>query len=130
MDQGSIRNIALLPLTPVSFQPSSAKRGSQTTLQLQSSSSVAFTQKLEKHLDDYRKGRGYLSDNIASELELRAIENSELLARSNPRVLMQANYYSTALGYSARMRYLNGLNGLADLLEILGSANAEPLEVA
>ncbi len=78
--------------------------------------------KLEKHLDDYRKGRGYLSNDTAVEVSLNAQDTASQLANYSPKSLKLYSAYTTAFDYEARSRYFNGLSETAQAAESITEA--------
>lgn len=69
---------------------------------------------LEKHLDDYRKGKGNLSKDTA--VSINETENSlfRTLSTLDPRSTLNLGAYATALNYSQRSRYMTNLSEMTD----------------
>jgi len=71
------------------------------------SSSSTFSNKLEKHLDDVKKGKSYLSKDVSFDLGVKDREINNILAETdiNSRILYSS--YSTAFSYDQRARFVN-----------------------
>ncbi len=73
-------------------------------------SSTAFSNKVEKHLDDYRKGKGNLSRDTAQELSTRDISTAFTLGSLDPNALRTYSSYASALTYDQKARYTQGIS--------------------
>ena len=71
-------------------------------------SQTAFIGDVEKHIDDYRKGRGNLSKETAGELWRRDDAVSIQLANTNVRALKLYSGYGAAFSYDKRARFIEG----------------------
>lgn len=69
-----------------------------------------FLGKLEKHLDDVSKGKGYFSNDVPKELRSKALKNAELLSNSNPKAFVDYLALSSALTYDKKARFINSIN--------------------
>ena len=78
-----------------------------------------FSIKLEKHLYDVSKGRGYLSSATADELIRRDIENGTSLAQRDPDASSRYLAFTTAFTYDKRARLVNSINGSLETLKTL-----------
>jgi hypothetical protein len=67
-----------------------------------------FVGDVEKHLDDYRKGKGNLSKNTAYELNQRDDAVSIQLSQINVRALKLYSGYSTGFSYDKKARFVEG----------------------
>lgn len=65
---------------------------------------------VEKHIDDYKKGRGYLSKETAGILGQRDTDTASALAYSNVRASKLYTGYSTTFGYDKHARFVEGLS--------------------
>ena len=65
---------------------------------------------LEKHLDDYRKGRVQLSEDTAETLRDEDKDNAVQLGDTAPTLSRLYLGYKTAFGYEQRSRFVNGVN--------------------
>ena len=82
----------------------------QNSFSSQDRSGTNFVNRLEKHLDDVSKGRGYLSKEVGAELSDQNRANNELLSKQDPRQLAKYAAYSTAFTYSNKARYVHNSN--------------------
>ncbi|RIL11185.1 MAG: hypothetical protein DCC75_02850 [Proteobacteria bacterium] len=89
-----------------------------------SPSSLTTMIRLEKHLDDVNKGRGYLSSGVVKEIAAKAISSDNFLAGSNPKAFINYNAYSTMFAYDSKARYLNAINGTVETLQRLNDAQS------
>lgn len=71
---------------------------------------------LEKHLDDYSKGKGYLSKKAAGRLGSENVLNNGTLSQLNPKALKAYSGLYGALSYSQRARFVNGVSDNLSLL--------------
>ena len=72
-------------------------------------SGQSLRRKLEKHLNDHYSGHGNLSKDMYGMVRNKAIENSSVLASSNPKALkMYAGYLSAGFSYGIRARFVVG----------------------
>ena len=69
-----------------------------------------FSQRLEKFIDDTRKGRGVLGSSVPSELNAKVSQSSQLLALTDPSSLQLSNAYSTAFSYDKKARFLSNVS--------------------
>ena len=88
-----------------------------------------FTVKLERYLDDYRKGRARPSDPVPSEIKELAASSSEILSRSNPKLSSLAATYSSGLSYDRYARFTNGIGTASETFKTLQDL-AEKLDAA
>lgn len=72
--------------------------------------------KVEKHLDDYRKGKGELSTDTAVALNGREDHIYQSLQRLDPAALRNFGFYTTGFTYSQRARIVENVGDLADSL--------------
>jgi hypothetical protein len=73
----------------------------------------AFSLRVSRHLDDYRRGEGYLSKSVAGELYSRSGRTASLLAAEDPRAAARYNEYTTGFGYESRARFIQGVDSAA-----------------
>ncbi len=71
-------------------------------------SSTSGLYKVEKHLDDYEKGKGYLSNNIAKGLKNLKIESATNLAKIDPGAFTNYTVLLGTVNYSQRARFIQG----------------------
>jgi hypothetical protein len=64
---------------------------------------------LEKHLDDVRKGKGYLSRQITKEVAKKRANSAEALSTIDPSLARLYNGISTGLSYSKGARFISGV---------------------
>lgn len=113
------------------LQASPAPSGAQTQqdsqlVGRQSSSSTTII-RLEKHLDDYRKGRGNISSEVMEEISAAKAETHDYLAHRDPKALLQYSAYSTMLRYDRKARFANGINKAVDALRLLDKTPPPPI---
>lgn len=70
----------------------------------------ALINKLEKHIDDYRKGRGNISKEVSAEIAALKFQSENVLAHTNPRAFLNFGAYSTMLPYDKKARYVAQLS--------------------
>ena len=70
-------------------------------------SSVSFTNKLEKHISDVKKGEEYLSRDTGAELRDKDISINQILKDFDINTKTLYNAYSTAFSYDKRARFIN-----------------------
>jgi hypothetical protein len=68
---------------------------------------------LEKHLDDYKKGKGNLSLDTAAKLNASESNLTRSLSSFDPSALSQFGQYATAFSYSQRARFVSNVNELS-----------------
>lgn len=77
---------------------------------------------LEKHLDDHRKGKGYLSSKVAASLGSLDQKNS---FRVSPKDLSSYLTYSTALSYEGRAYYVSSIDQTIDTINSLQDSTSK-----
>ncbi len=78
--------------------------------------------KLEKHIDDYHDGRGYLSKKIAIDIERKQQSAADGLSLLQPAALNAYQGYLTSLNYGARARFIQGVDrAVTTSTKILGT---------
>jgi hypothetical protein len=101
---GAAGVLASLPksqeLSPV--PPSPAKN----SIAKKTSSSASFTSDVEKHLDDYRKGKAYLSEETSKELARQSQGASDILGSLSPEARSMYSGYLTGLSYERKSRFV------------------------
>ncbi len=90
----------------------------------------SFSLRLSKHLDDFRRGQGYLSANVAGELYTKSGRTASLLGAEDPTASGRYNAYSTAFGYESRARFIQGLSSTADTASTLRKLSKKLSEIA
>lgn len=82
-----------------------------------------FAIEVEKHLDDYKKGKGNLSRDVAVDLRMRDQATSTRLSYQNPKLLAAYASYRSALSYSQRARFIEGVDFATLGAERIGNAH-------
>jgi hypothetical protein len=85
--------------------------------------SNAFNSRLERHLDDVSKGRGYLTSGVDKDLAAKSYGSGTTLANLNPNASRQYAGYLSGFGYNAKARFVNGVSGSTQLLSQLNQLN-------
>lgn len=85
-------------------------------------SAGVFRNNLEKHLNDVRKNKGYLSQEVSREVRLKHQENSVNLNIEQDLASNYSGYY-TALDYEQRARYTVGINEATKTVDSIQSAS-------
>lgn len=85
----------------------------------------AFSQKVERHIDDVKKGRGNLSKDVAKQLSAKDFQTASNLQSLNPKALSQYGAYATAFGYDNKARYVNGVNGASNTAKDIDQAQKD-----
>jgi hypothetical protein len=81
------------------------------------------SRKVEKHLDDVRKGKGYLSKDVNKDIKNQHLNTSFDLADLDPKMARLYNSFSTAFSYSKSARYIAGVErGVKTFKKILATA--------
>lgn len=80
-------------------------------------SDASFSMRLEKHLDDYRRGRGNLSLDVAADLGIKHSTTGDALAHRDPTSLIRYGAYSTVMSYDKRARFVNGVNSAVEAVQ-------------
>lgn len=113
----------LTQLLSATNKTSVASRGLQKVNTADVSSQNAMINKIEKHVDDVKKGHGDSSKDVAYLLGRQSANASEILSRTNPRALALYSGYLSALRYDRAARFVNGVEyGLSSLTE-MGEGN-------
>lgn len=73
-------------------------------------SGVYFTNKLEKHITDYRAGKAELSREVGSQLERKREVTSTDFAYNDPKALSLYSGFLTILRYDRKARFINGVS--------------------
>lgn len=81
-----------------------------------SSNDAPTISEVEKHVDDYRKGKGNLSERTAVRIAGQEDAAYQNLGTLDPTALTQFGAYSTAFSYSQRSRYYNAVGDFTDSL--------------
>ena len=87
------------------------------------STSNLFNARLEKNLDDVRKGRGYLTSGVDKDIAAKSFNSSNSLSNLNPNALRQYSGYLSGLSYDSKARFINGVSGGTQLLDQLNQIN-------
>ena len=90
----------------------------------------SFSLKLSKHLDDFRRGEGYLSSDTARELYTKSGKTASLFAAEDPSASARYNAYSTGFGYESKARFIQGLSQAADTASTLRKLGKKLSEIA
>ena len=98
--------IALGVAVPTKPDPSS-KEG---LLLAEASDGNAFLNRVEKHIDDLHKNRGYLSKDVARDIGVKQIQIGEKLGSGNVKAFSDFLGYSSGLRYDRRARFVAGVN--------------------
>ncbi len=72
------------------------------------------TQQLEKHLDDYRKGKARLSTDVAAQVKKEGTDNAVKLSLENPDRALEYLAYQTTQPYTKRARYVRALSTIVN----------------
>jgi hypothetical protein len=85
-----------------------------------------FSNEVEKHIADYRRGQAGLSKQTAGKLRYVDQQNAELLQNISPKALSDYGAYGSFLSYEKHSRYVSNVyaaaKGIADLKRTLESA--------
>jgi len=93
----------------------------------QSANNNRFVNALEKHIDDYKKGKGYISSAITGDIRSINVKNNNILAGTDPSLLAQYQGYKTLLPYDERSRFVYGMNTSTDLLADITNILEQPV---
>jgi len=127
--------LKLLALTPDGlsiYRPAAAVKSGRRSLFPDDAVRVTLSHKptlsdVQKHLDDYRKGRANQSKSIAHQLSGLDVENASLLAAGPPKLASLYLHYRTALDYEKSRQYVHSLNGALTATRDMAAAEDEPL---
>lgn len=93
---------------------------------IESLSGNYFSNQVEKHLSDYRKGRGSLSKDTAGKLQSVDEANGQLLQDIDPKALTSYGAYASFMNYEKRARYVSNVysaaKNIADLKKTLSKS--------
>ncbi|MCB0317668.1 MAG: hypothetical protein KDD56_02860 [Bdellovibrionales bacterium] len=81
--------------------------------------------KIEKHIDDYEKGKGYLSKSISADLRKLDLDNSLKLASQDITAFKSYLLNSTALNYQNKARYIEAVSDAAETVSRINSASEQ-----
>ena len=81
----------------------------------------AFSIRLEKHLDDYRKGRGNVSKHVSAEVNQKDISANNILTSSDPSAGLLYGTYQSVFSYSQRARFVKAISAYANDLGQIAS---------
>jgi hypothetical protein len=113
----SLNNVGYRTATPSAIpQYKSQTQKSQQNL-IGSSGNQVFRLRLEKHLDDVKKGKGYLESQIGKGLQVRHNDNGTTLNEFDPKSGRSYSGFYTALNYKERARYSTGINDATKLVK-------------
>lgn len=73
------------------------------------SSRSGFVSKLEKHLDDVQKNRGFNTRQVGAAVRTKGFEASKSLAQANLRASSNFHGYQTMMRYDQHSRFVNGV---------------------
>ena len=73
-----------------------------------------FTNRLERHIDDYYKGKGNLSKDVSAELSRM---NYSAASSLSPKAKLSYIGYTTAFNYGHRARMINAVDSMEKTLE-------------
>ncbi len=91
-------------------QSTNSSKGNESSISNTLLDDKALLPKLEKHIDDYQKGKGYLSKGISKKIRAQAISSSSTLSEIDPSLSTLYNNYSTGLSYTSKARFTYGIN--------------------
>jgi hypothetical protein len=80
-----------------------------------------FLGKLEKHLDDVKHNKGYLSKTISQQVQAKQVETSLELGTKDIRALSNYQAYASALSYNNKARFIHNVNEATKNLKILNN---------
>lgn len=84
-----------------------------------------FRNKLEKHLDDSKKGRGYISKDVEGKLGEIGGAAENFLSQSNPKLLANYSGYLSALPYDRKARFVTAVYESSKAVSAIQSARVE-----
>lgn len=102
--------------SPQSTQESASASSKKTNIARQNSSNLAFMSNLEKHLDDYKKGKGYLSRETSKEVARQSQGAYQMFSEFDLSASNMFSGYLTGLSYEKRSRYINQAHETAENL--------------
>lgn len=65
---------------------------------------------VEKHIDDVKKHKGYLSKGVAKEVTSRYFQSANELSDIDPKLSLLYNSVSTGLSYGRNARFVSGVS--------------------
>ena len=80
---------------------------------------------IEKHIDDYERGKAYLSKSISTELRKKDLQNSFDLAAQDPTAFTSYLLNSTALNYKSKARYIESVSKANETVSIINTASQQ-----
>lgn len=111
-------------LNPASFgEVASSQTRRASVSDLTKPSGTGFVGRLEKHLDDVRKNKGYLSKGVNVELSGQDRANNNFLSGSAPKLLADYAGYSSIFAYDKRARFVSGVRQSTEALGRLNNSD-------
>jgi hypothetical protein len=78
------------------------------------SSFSSFTNKVEKHLNDVKKNKAYLSNQVSGALRAKKNQAASYFASNNIEAFSKFTALTTAFGYDKKARLINGVSQASD----------------
>lgn len=91
--------------------------------------SNTFRTILEKHLHDYKKGKGYLSKQTSFQIDDQAKSTSSLLSKANLKANEYYSKFQSGLTYNQRARFVNGVYESAKRISQITTPQIDPIDI-
>ncbi|MCB0329894.1 MAG: hypothetical protein KDD70_09525 [Bdellovibrionales bacterium] len=105
-----VRNIDGQAQFGLSSLPSQLKSGSTSPSPQKLLGNNKLLTDVEKHLDDVKKGKGYLSKEVNGKVRQKQALSSSELASINPSLSTLYNGVSSGLSYAKNARFVTGVS--------------------
>ncbi|MCI5065978.1 hypothetical protein MRY87_09665 [bacterium] len=111
-----VRNISGQSLTALSALTTQSETKSPTRNRLSPDlvGNNRLVGNVEKHLDDFKKGKGYLSKEVMKDVFERQARSSTELSQIDPSLSRLYNGISTGLTYSKKARFISGTSQMIE----------------
>lgn len=108
--------------------PTSTPKRSSSNVLLDPPSQSTVVNKIEKHIEDVKRGYGDISKDVANLLGQQDANASALLSQTNPKALKLYSGYLSGLRYDRAARFVNGVEyGLSQSAKLSEPVATEPL---
>ena len=82
----------------------------------------SFNTKLERHISDVKRNKGYLSKGVSTRLGRKQQETSAFLAASDPGALNKYSALTSTLRYDRKARFVNAVNQASQTHKAINTA--------
>ncbi|MEZ4754828.1 MAG: hypothetical protein R3A13_11075 [Bdellovibrionota bacterium] len=121
---------ALTSLKSISSLPTVSRSSTKNTLSSKEAAYLSIKNTLssvavEKHINDYENGKGYLSKGISADLRRQDLQNSFDLAGQDPKLFTSYLLNSTALNYQGKARFIDAVSKSTETVARINTASEQ-----